>query len=93
MKTKTRIKLAAFIILLLGVIAFQTHTLIIASEIEVTAPEPVCSSLECEIDRRTISKFEENYGDNMESARLQVLSDMNKEMQAMVSNPEKRLNN
>lgn len=91
-KIMTKPQVIALITFLIVVIAIQAHILIRASEIEVDNPEPVCTSLECEVARRTITMYEASYDDNMERARLEVLLEMNKEMQEMTTNPDKRLN-
>ena len=93
MKTKTKVRLTLVIMVLLGIIGFQTHLLVLASTFEVEQVEAVCTSIECEVVRRTTVKYEDNYKDNMEQARLQVLLDMNNEMQGMVTDQSKRLNN
>lgn len=95
MKTRNKVKAWGFILFLIVIIVFQARAIMVqSSTIEFDRPEvePVCTSLDCEIERRTVAKYEENYADNMESARLQVLLDINQEMQFLATDPEKRLN-
>ncbi len=93
MKTQTKFRLGAFVAVLVTIIGIQTHLLVLASEIEVEKPAPVCTSIECAVERRTLVKYEQNHDINMESARLQVLLDINSEMQGMTLDKSKRLDN
>ena len=93
MKTKTKVRLGLVISILVIVVGIQTHLLVLASEIVVENPDPVCTSIECAVERRTLVKYEQNHDINMESARLQVLLDINSEMQGMTLDQSKRLDN
>jgi len=93
MKTKTKVGLGLVISILVIVVGIQTHLLVLASEIVVVKADPVCTSLTCEIERRTITKYKDNHDMNMESARLQVLQDLNTEMGVMITDKTLRLNN
>lgn len=81
------------ITIMVTIISVQSYFLNKVAEIEVENPEPVCTTLECEVERRTATIFERDRSEYMETSRLKALSELNQEMMEMTSNPEKRLNN
>ncbi len=85
--------LGGAVICLILIIILQARVLKDVADIEYIAPEPVCTSLECEVDRRTVQVFEREQSNFMEQSRLMALEELNDEMTELITNPKKRLNN